>query len=382
MRIAIIGCGYVADFYAATLCNHPELELQGVYDRNMERAKAHAEYYGGSNIYPSLEAVLGDDRVELIVNLTNPSSHFEISAAALEAGKHVYSEKPLAMDLQHAEQLVEMAEARGLQINGAPCTVLSETAQTIWKALRDGRIGTPRLVYAELDDGNVPQHNFAEWVSASGAPWPAKDEFEVGCTLEHAGYYMTWLTAFFGPAKRMTSFSTVLQPDKGIALDVNTADYSTACIEFVSGPVARFTCSLYPPHDHRFRIFGDDGWLSTDQAWDYGSKVQISRHHRFSRRAERHPALAKMMGLGPRRLPLVRKSKFVRDSKGANCMDFCRGVAETASAARENRPSRLSAQWSLHVTELVLCMQHPEIHGRPREIQSRFDPLAPMPWAQ
>jgi hypothetical protein len=77
--------------------------------------------------------------------------------------------------------------------------VLSETAQTIWKLLREQAIGTPRLVYAELDDGNVAAMDYPTWISASGAPWPARDEFEVGCTLEHAGYHLTWLTAFFWP---------------------------------------------------------------------------------------------------------------------------------------------------------------------------------------
>ena len=381
MKIAIIGCGYVADFYAATLVNHPELELLGVHDRDAARAKAFAAHYQVRHIYPTLEDVLADDRVQLIVNLTNPSSHYAISRAALEAGKHVYSEKPLATDLNDARHLVELAEARGLQINGAPCTVLSETAQTIWKSLRHGAIGTPRLIYAELDDGNVPRHDYSNWISASGAPWPAKDEFEVGCTLEHAGYYLTWLTAFFGPAVRITSFSKNVQPDKGIALDVMTPDFATACVEFASGPVARFTCSIYAPHDHRLRIFGDEGWLATHHAWDYGGKVLLSKRHRFTGRAEHHPTLAKLLGMGPRRVPLVRNCKFAYGSKGANRMDFSRGIAETAEAARMGRDSRMSARWSLHVNELVLAMQHPEIYGSPREITSSFDALAPMPWA-
>lgn len=381
MRIAVIGCGYVADFYMATLGNHPELELLGVHDRDDARAKAFAAFHRVERIYPTLDAVLADDQVELVVNLTNPSSHYAVSRAALEAGKHVYSEKPLAMELEQAEALVALAEQRGLQINGAPCSILSETAQTLWKALRDGRIGTPRLIYAELDDGNVPRRDYVNWISASGAPWPAKDEFEVGCTLEHAGYYLTWLTAFFGPAHRITSFSKNVQPDKGIPLDVMTPDFATACVEFISGPVARFTCSLYAPHDHRLRIFGDEGTLGTQDVWDYGSRVTLATRNRWTGRAEKYPTLAKMVGLGPATLPLVRKRQFQFKTKGSNPMDFCRGIAETAAAAREGRDSRLSARWSLHVNELVLTMQHPERYGVTREVTSRFDPLAPMPWA-
>lgn len=381
MRIAVIGCGYVADFYMATLGNHPELKLLGVHDRDAARATAFAAFHKIERIYPTLDAVLADDQVELVVNLTNPSSHYAVSRAALEAGKHVYSEKPLAMELEQAETLVTLAEQRRLQINSAPCSILSETAQTLWKALRDGRIGTPRLIYAELDDGNVPRRDYVNWISASGAPWPAKDEFEVGCTLEHAGYYLTWLTAFFGPAHRITSFARNVQPDKGIALDVLTPDFATACVEFISGPVARFTCSLYAPHDHRLRIFGDEGTLGTQNVWDYGSRVTLATRNRWTGRAEKYPTLAKLAGLGPATVPLVRKRQFQFKTKGSNPMDFCRGIAETAAAAREGRDSRLSARWSLHVNELVLTMQHPERYGVTREVTSRFDPLAPMPWA-
>ena len=381
MRIAIVGCGYVADFYMATLINHPELELLGVHDRDAQRAGAFAAFHRIERIYPSLDALLADDRVQLVVNLTNPSSHYAVSRAALEAGKHVYSEKPLAMQIDQAEQLVQIAEQKKLQINSAPCSLLSETAQTLWKALRDGRIGTPRLIYAELDDGNVPRRDYQTWISASGAPWPAKDEFEVGCTLEHAGYYLTWLTAFFGPAERVTAFAKNVQPDKGIHLDIQAPDFATACVEFVSGPVARFTCSLYAPHDHRLRIFGDEGTLSTQDVWNYGANVMLATRNRFTGRAEKYPRLAALAGVGPKVLPLVRKRTFKYKTKGANPMDFCRGIAETAAAAREGRESRLSARWSLHVNELVLAMQHPDLYGLPRVIESRFDPLAPMPWA-
>ena len=381
MRIAVIGCGYVADFYMATLANHPELKLQGVHDRDAARAKAFAAFHRIERIYPALDDALADPQVELVVNLTNPSSHYAVSRAALEAGKHVYSEKPLAMQLEQAEHLVALAEQHGLQVNSAPCSVLSETAQTLWKALRENRIGTPRLIYAELDDGNVPRRDYQNWISASGAPWPAKDEFEVGCTLEHAGYYLTWLTAFFGPATRITSFARNVQPDKGIALDVQTADFATACVEFASGPVARFTCSLYAPHDHRLRIFGDEGTLATQNVWDYGSRVTLATRNRFTGRAEKYPTLARLVGLGPATVPLVRKRRFAYRTKGSNPMDFCRGIAETAAAAREGRDSRLSSRWSLHVNELVLAMQHPERYGVVREVKSRFEPLAPMPWA-
>ena len=91
------------------------------------------------------------------MNLTNPASHFEVSRACLEAGKHVYSEKPLATNMDDARALCALAESKGLMLASAPCSVLGEAAQTLWLALRRNEIGKVRLVYAELDDDFVPR---------------------------------------------------------------------------------------------------------------------------------------------------------------------------------------------------------------------------------
>lgn len=383
-RFAIVGCGYVADFYMATLANHGNLQLAGAWDHDPARLAAFTAYHRVP-AFTSLETLLADDSIALVANLTNPRSHYPVSRAALEAGKHVYSEKPLATELADAEALVELAEGRGLFISSAPCSVLSETAQTLWKALRDDRIGLPRLVYAELDDGNVAVMDYQKWVSDSGAPWPAKDEFEVGCTLEHAGYWLTWLTAFFGPVKRMTSFATVALPVKpGLDLDpADTPDYASAHFEFLSGVTARLTCSMYAAHDHRLRIFGDEGTLQVDKVWDYGATVRATRRNRWTSRAEKYPLLAKLVGLGPRAIALVRKPPFTMNSRGTrNRMDFCRGIADIAGALQSGGTPVLSARWSLHVNELVLAMQNPTQYGAVREIRSRFEPLQPMPWAR
>ena len=213
MNLAMVGCGFVADYYLATLPLHPELKVIGVVDRLVERAELLSGLYGVPR-YPALPDVLEDDRVELILNLTNPRSHFEVSRSALLAGKHVYSEKPLAMAMSQATELVELAESRGLSIASAPCSLLGETAQTLWKVLRDRSLGTVRLVYAEMDDGMIPCMPYRKWKSVSGLPWPYKDEFEVGCTMEHAGYCLSWLAAWFGPAVTVTSFASVQFPGK------------------------------------------------------------------------------------------------------------------------------------------------------------------------
>jgi predicted dehydrogenase len=169
MRIAFVGCGFVADFYLRTLSLHPELSLAGVMDRDEKRASAFSAFHSVRR-YVTLDELLEDKSVEAVVNLTNPASHYEVSKAALQAGKHVYTEKPLAMELAQAAELVELAERRGLYLSSAPCSLLGQTAQTVWKALRENAIGTVRAVYAEMDDGMVHRMPYRKWFSESGVP--------------------------------------------------------------------------------------------------------------------------------------------------------------------------------------------------------------------
>lgn len=373
MNVGIIGCGFVADYYAATLPGHPELKLVGVADRDVTRARKFATHYG-SRCYSSPEELLADAGIDLVLNLTNPSSHYAVSKMCLMAGKHVYSEKPLATDLAQATELVELAESRGLAITSAPCNLLGETAQTMWKALRGNAVGAVRVVYAEMDEGLVHRMPYRQWASASGTPWPYRDEFEMGTTMEHAGYVLTWLPAFFGPAVSVTSFSDCLIPDKlsGEKLESSAPDFAVACIRFTSGVVARLTCSLIAPHDHSLRIVGDNGVLCTDDTWFYTKPVYIRRSTVIRRRHIWIP--------WNKRVPLVRKGQKY-GYRGVQQMDFARGPAELAASVREQRPSRLPARYALHVNEILLAVQDGREGGTYR-MTTTCDPLEPMPWAR
>ena len=384
MRIGMVGCGFVADMYLGLLANHPTLELGGITDLDGERARRMAAAHGTKD-YGSLRALLDDEDVRIVVNLTNPRNHYEVSRPALEAGKHVYSEKPLATDWSQAVELAELAERSGLQVVSAPCTILGEAAQTVWKAIRDGRIGKPLLAYAEVDDGLIHLEDLKSWVSASGIPWPYKDEFEVGCTLEHAGYYVTWLVAMFGPAESVTSFASCQIQDKGVDVPLeppDTPDVSVGCIRFASGVVARLTCSIIGPHDHSMRIFGDKGTLAVKECWNFGSPITFKKRDRWTYGAEKRPNRAMLVGMGPRRFPLIRRPSFRAKLPGLTRIDFCRGVAELADSIREGRPCRLSTRYSLHINEIVLTLQDPRGMGSPRTLTTTgFDPMLPMPWA-
>ncbi len=383
MKLAFVGCGFVADFYAQTLRNYPSLEIAGVTDCAAGRAERFGAYYG-LPVYRTLTELLADRDVEVVLNLTNPRVHYEVTRACLMAGKHVYSEKPLATDFAQAQELVGMAEERGRLLSSAPCSVLGETAQTLWRALRRGAIGPVRLAYAELDDGLIHRMHYRGWFSDSGSPWPYQDEFEVGCTLEHAGYYVTWLAAFFGPASSVTSYARCLIPDKGTETPLRpaAADFSVAAIEFESGVVARLTCGIVAPHDHSLKIIGDDGVLAIDECWSYGAPVHLHRRTEGGRWLKRLGWLTALPGIGARRLPLVRRPRMRHAYKGTHRMDFARGVVELVRAAKTGTACRLSARFALHVNEIVLAIQSPELMGSPRKLTTTFEPMEPMPWAQ
>ena len=276
MKIAMIGCGFVADFYMASIGYHKSLEMCRAFDRDAERLDAFSKYYSLPT-YQSFDELLADSTIRLVLNLTNPREHYEVTKALLEAGKHVYSEKPLAMDYEKARELVNLSKARGLYLGAAPCSFLSETAQTIWKALKEDLIGPVRLVYANFDAGMTHRYPLHKWRSASGALWPAKDEFDVGCTYEHAGYFLTWLAAYFGPARNVTAYASCQIPDKGVPVGVVTPDFSVGCIEYDHGIVARATSSIVAPLDKSLTIIGERGVIYTRDMRDDASPVYVSQ---------------------------------------------------------------------------------------------------------
>jgi len=390
MKIAMVGCGYVSDFYGKTLANYPELELVGAYDRN----EGNLETFGrrwSTKKYSSFEHLLEDPSVEMILNLTNPRSHYEVTRMCIEASKHVYSEKPLAMDMEAARDLAALARDRSVYLASAPCSVLAETAQTVWKALHEGVIGRVRLVYANFEDGMIaPKLAPWQWRNEAGVRWPAQDEFEVGCTFEHAGYMLTWLAAFFGPAKSVTAFASCQLPVKGIAVKRMAPDFTVGCIEYSENIVARVTCGLVGPKNKSLTIIGDDGILEVpDLRNDVGPAYfqpvplrgrmggVVSRLNRWTRSFRTYCGMEEWRYR--KRLPLVGqpRGKFVSDAKP---VDFCRGPAELAAAVRENRPCRLSAELGIHIVQLVETLQYPERFCARRQINSTFAPIQPLPW--
>src|SRR5262245_34905548 len=138
MGVAIIGCGNIAGAYARDLAAYPQINLRGMTDIDFARAEKLAQQHN-VQAYPSAEALLADDTVDLVVNLTIHHAHTQIITQCLEAGKHVYSEKPLSLTYEEAQGLVELAKRLGLRLGCSPFTYMGESQQTAWKVIREGR---------------------------------------------------------------------------------------------------------------------------------------------------------------------------------------------------------------------------------------------------
>lgn len=393
MRIGIVGCGYVFDHYMATMDRHPEIQIIGVTDIDSARL-AHVCAFYDLKAYPDLTALLADEGVEIIVNLTSIEAHGAVTRAALEAGKHVYCEKPFVTDMGEARALTLLAQQKGLRLSCAPSNALSATSQTMWKAVEDGAIGDVRMVYAEFDDNPIYLMSPEGWRSRSGAPWPYLHEYEMGCTWEHVGYHLTWMCAIFGPVRHVTAFSKMTIPDKtSEPLDpADTPDFSVACLDFHSGVVGRITCSIAAPYDHRMRIIGNGGMVHADTYRHYECPVylepftKLTMNARKARSVRTNSVLQWLTGVNGRRIPLVAYGNSIGGAlqkKGSLLSRFKRrqvgqqdktiGIAEMGQAIAQGRPHFPSPEFTLHLTELTLAIQAAGADGASHAVESQFD---------
>lgn len=408
MNIAFVGCGFVFDIYMRTIRAHPELAIMGVYDLNPERSAKVSAYYG-FNVYASYEELLADPRVDAVINLTNIGSHFEVSRRALEAGKHVYSEKPLTKSVAESRELFDIAAARGVRLYAAPCNIFSDSVRTLFKAVEDGAIGKPLLVYAELDDNPIHLMQFESVKSPTGAPWPLEEEILEGCTYEHLGYHLVWICGLLGPAVSLTAFSSELIENKmeGLPARVGTPDFSVACLHFANGASARITCSVVAPRDHRMRVIGDAGEVISDSYRHYQSPVFLERYSKGSLSARKfqtlraNPKIGSLFGIGGRRVKLVRNAKSsavekdqqMRSSfkqrifewvrrKEVYAQDKFAGIAEMAREIKSGQAQFLSPDFIMHVNELTLLTQGAGPGGVAVKPSTSFQPLGPIPGGQ
>ena len=350
-RVAIVGCGDIARPYALTIKEHDFLKIAGAYDLDSQRSTGLVQEFGG-NCYPTLNAVLADPDVDLIVNLTTQKAHAEIVRACLESGKHVHTEKPLAMSYEEAASLAKLARDKGLRLSCSPITFMGEAEQTAWKMIRSGATGPIRVIYAEVN-----WHRLETW-----HPNP-EPFYSVGAHYDVAVYPLSIITAFFGPAIRVTTYGKMLLPQREMpdhrTFHISTPDFMVSMIELANGALVRLTSNFYVSWETKQRGIEFHG--------DAGS-LYISSWERFHAAVEFAP-----FGEDYTPVPYVRTPY--------NGIEWARALTETHSAIQENRPHRSSAEHAAHIIEILNAMDTSIQLEKSVELHSTFTPPAPMEWA-
>ncbi|HUS16664.1 MAG TPA: Gfo/Idh/MocA family oxidoreductase [Chloroflexia bacterium] len=352
LKLGIIGAGNIAGPYLRDLPHYPELEVLGIADILPERAAAVAAQYG-IHAYPSVEALLADPAVELAVNLTVHHAHTAVTTACLNAGKHVHSEKPLAMRYADAAALVALARERGLRLACSPFTLMGEAQQTAWKWVRDGKLGRVRVAYADVNWGRIEAWH----------PDP-QAFYEVGPLFDVGVYPLSILTAMFGPARRVSAYGTVLWPERetkqGVRFGVAQPDFVVAAIELADGVLVRLTTDFYVGNKSTrqvgIELHGDQGSLHLESWHMFNAKVAFAPFDQ---------PLAEV--------PLVREPPYGTP--------WGQGLLETATALFAGRPHRFTGEMAAHTVEILEATAEAARSGRTVAIHSDFPRPAPLEWA-
>ena len=353
LGIGIVGTGNIAGGYARDALTHPEIRLVAATDLDSDRASAFAAEYG-CRAHLTLDDLLADPDVDVVVNLTVQQAHVEVTTRALEAGRHVYSEKPMALQPSEARALVELARSRGLRLGCSPSTFLGEAQQTATALVRSGRLGTVRAIYAEVDWGRIETWH----------PAP-KPFYDVGVLFDVGVYPLTLATTILGPARSVRAWGWDLKPDRtaidGTPFRIGRPDLIVAAVELDGGPILRLTTSFYvgPPARRRggLEFHGDDASLSISSFQEFDAVVEVGPY-----------------GGSFEPVELVRP--------GFRGTAWARGVAEMAAAIAEDRPHRASAEQAAHIVDILdAAMASIADDGRPVDVGSTFDLPPLMPWA-
>ena len=325
--IGIIGTGNISDAYLKAAPKFPVLKIVACADINMDAAAAKAATYGIEAL--TVDALLADPRISIVLNLTTPQHHVPVGLRAIAAGKHVYSEKPLAIALADGIGLVDAARAKGLRVGCAPDTFLGGSHQTARQAIDAGAIGTPLAGTAFM---MVPGHEL----------WHPNPDFYYkpggGPMFDMGPYYLTCLVNMLGPvasvsgaAKASYSSRTVGSgPRQGESFSVDVPTHISAMMTFQSGAAVTITTSFDVwKHSHsHIEIYGSTGSMLVPDPNQFQGDVQVSQKKGdWTTLPQSH-----LYGDGNYRIL---------------------GLADMAQAIVSGRPHRASHEISLHVLEIM-----------------------------
>lgn len=340
MKTGIIGCGNISSIYLTNLKNSPVIEVVALADLIMERAEARAAEFSVENVY-TVDEMLNNNEIELILNLTVPGSHALTNIAALQAGKHVYGEKPFAISLEDGRKVIELAEEKGLYVGCAPDTFMGSGIQTSIQAIQNGLIGTPVSATAFFMGGGPESwHPDPEFFYAYGG----------GPMLDMGPYYLTALVKLLGPIRRVSASTGIQIPDRvvgsgpkqGQKLQVQTPTHLAGTIDFMNGVIGTMIASFDIPAGSSLpliEIHGTKGTLQVPDPNFFNGEVKLRRY-----------GSAVWETLEP---------VFVseQNERGA-------GLNQMAEAIQSQTPAEASGQLGYHILEAMHAFERSSLEGR------------------
>ncbi|RSM78640.1 gfo/Idh/MocA family oxidoreductase [Kibdelosporangium aridum] len=341
--VGIIGAGVISETYLTNLTSFPDVKVVHVADIDVPRAEAQAAKHGVPKA-STVADLLTDPDVELVVNLTIPAAHVEVGLAALDAGKHVWSEKPLALDRQTGRKLLDRAKEKGLRVACAPDTLLGAGLQTARRAIDDGRIGEPMTALAMFQvPGPESWHPAPEFLYQAGG----------GPLLDIGPYYLSTLVSLFGPISKVTGAGGQARatrvigsgPRAGTEFAVTVPTTVTALVEFTRGGSAQIVMSF----DSALRRVGFLELTGT------GGTAVLPDPNYFDGTTVLH--------LPGKDEPEELVAQGHSASRGT-------GALELARAINAGVPERASGELAYHVLDAMLAIEESMAGGRSVEVQS------------
>lgn len=326
VRIGVVGLGRISGAYLTTLAHLPDVRVTALADLDPARAATAVEHAPGARATAVDELLTADD-VDLVLNLTVPAAHAEVAVAALRAGKHVYGEKPFALDLAQARAV--LAAADGLRVGCAPDTVLGTGTQTARKAVADGLIGTPTAANATFTSpGHESWHPDPEFYYQPGG----------GPLFDMGPYYLTALVHLLGPVERVVAAAGRTRetriigsgPRAGTEFAVEVDTHVTGALVHTGGAVTTLTTSfdVVASTQPRIEIHGTEGSLSVPDPNRFDGDVLL-----------RPRGAADWTVLPP-------SAGYAGAARGI-------GVLDLVTSHRAGRPHRASAEVAVHVLDVM-----------------------------
>ncbi|HUX75014.1 MAG TPA: Gfo/Idh/MocA family oxidoreductase [Anaerolineae bacterium] len=352
-KVGLIGCGNISGAYVKGCTAFRILDVVACADIVTSRAEARAREFGIPNACP-VDELLSDPEIQIVVNLTVPQAHAEVSLAAISAGKNVHSEKPLAVAREDGRRVLAAAREQRVLVGCAPDTFLGGGLQTCRKLIDDGWIGKPVAATAFMTSrGPESWHPDPEFLYQLGA----------GPLFDMGPYYLTALVNLLGPVKRVTGSTQISfperlitsQPHYGTEIKVRTPTHVAGVVDFGSGAVGTIITSfdVWAANLPRIEIYGSEGSLSVPDPNTFGGPVRIWR-----------PEAGEW-----REVPLTHSTDVGRGI----------GVADMAHALAYGRPHRASGELAYHVLDVMHAFEEASKTGGHVEIESHCPRPAPLP---